>query len=136
MKRILFIALSFIALQGQSQIKAIRIKTTVQLNSGLPIPSGSIVVISEGYAAIEKATKDSIPCQVSCKVYASYTDYHDGKSNIPASSLLRTAFNPAFNNLKMAVSDYTTVATQDLLISVVQVYLESVYPGKIEIINL
>ncbi len=137
MKKILvLIALSLFTLQitAQKGLKAIRIQAPVNLTSGLTIPKGSIIVISEGYANVSATVKDSIPCQVATKVYASFTDYNDGKLNIPAISI--QDFNPSFNNLKMPVSGYKESNTQDLLISVVYGYLETIYHGKIEVITL
>jgi len=40
-------------------MKAIQINTSVNLTSGLSIPSGSVVVIAEGYADV-KSQKDGI----------------------------------------------------------------------------
>ena len=67
-------------------------------------------------------------------MYASFTDYNTGKAQIPNVSI--ADFNPAFTNLKMPVAGYKISNTQDLLIGVVQSYLETIYAGHIEVITL
>lgn len=115
-------------------MQAIKIKQVVNLTTGLTIPSGSIVVISEGYANVGAMANNLIPCNVSTNIYASLSDYQSGKSNIPSNTI--SDFNPNFYGLSLTVSDYETLPCQSLLIGVVQSYLETIYPGNIEVINL
>lgn len=119
---------------AQYGLKAIKINHSVELTSGVDIPSGSIIVINEGYANINGIKDSLIPSQVSAFVYASLSDYNSGKQNIPSSSI--KDFNPNFNSLKMDLESYTTLPTQDLLISIVYKYLYIIYPGSIEVITL
>ena len=63
-------------------MKAIKINSAVNLTSGLAIPSGSIVVIAEGYADI-KSTKDGfIPSQIATFVYASEQAIEIGRAHV------------------------------------------------------
>ena len=68
-------------------MQAIKINTTVNLTSGLSIPSGSIVTMAEGYADI-KSTKDGfIPSQIATFLYASEEAMAAGKSPITGPSV-------------------------------------------------
>ena len=113
-------------------MKAIQINTSVNLTSGLSIPSGSVCVIAEGYADV-KSTKDGfIPSQIATFVYASIQAMAEGKSPIPDIA----DFNPVFSNLQLSITDYETVSAETLLIDAVYNALNQVYPSAVEVITL
>ena len=104
-------------------MQAIKINTTVNLTSGLSIPSGSIVTMAEGYADI-KSTKDGfIPSQIATFLYASEEAMAAGKSPITDVA----DFNPVFGNLQLSVTDYATLSAESLLVNAVYNALVDVY---------
>lgn len=119
-------------------MKALKINNTVALTTGLSIPTGSIVIIAEGYANVAgKTTIDGvpqIPCQVITQVYKNLTAYTEGKACVPGNTI--ADFSPAFYGLYLSVTGYETLPTEALLIGVAQQALEAVYPGKIEEITI
>ncbi len=113
-------------------MKAIQINTSVNLTSGLSIPSGSIVVIAEGYS-VNKSQKDEvIPAQISTLVFASVQALAEGKAPIQGIE----DFNTIFTGLELSVTDYETLAAETLLINAVESALEKIYPNQVEIVNL
>ena len=107
-------------------MKAIQILSPVNLTSGLSIPSGSIVVIAEGYADV-KSTKDGfIPSQIATLVFASETAYAEKKSPITDIA----DFNPVFSSLQLSVTDYATLSAESLLINAVFNALVAVYGAE------
>ena len=113
-------------------MKAIKINSAVNLTSGLAIPSGSVVVIAEGYADI-KSTKDGfIPSQIATFVYANEQAIVEGKSPIPDIA----DFNPVFSDLKLSISDYATLSAESLLINSVYNALSNIYLNEVEIIDI
>jgi hypothetical protein len=113
-------------------MKAIKINQAVNLTSGLAIPSGSVVVIAEGYADI-KSTKDGfIPSQIATFVFANEQAIADGKSPITDIA----DFNPVFSNLQLSILDYASVSAETLLVDAVFNALSVVYPNNVEIIDM
>lgn len=114
-------------------MKALKINQPVKLNSGIAIPSGSIVVIAEGYCDV-KSTKDGmIPSQVSTFLYVSESAIAQGKSPIGDIA----DYNPVFSGLQLSVADYQTKTAESLLIDAVQSSLDQVYGVEnVEEINL
>jgi hypothetical protein len=104
-------------------MKYIQINTNVNLQSGITLPSGSVVVIAEGYVDI-KSTKDGfIPSQIATLVYASLDALQSGKVNINEVE----DFNPVFSGLQLSIQDYETKTAQDLLVATIYNELSKVY---------
>jgi len=101
----------------------IKINTTVNLSSGLAIPSGAVVTIAEGYAAIKDQKEGVIPAQVATFVYASEAAYTQGLE--PVSGV--ADFNPVFSGLELSVSDYATKTAEALLVDAVKGALIAIY---------
>lgn len=113
-------------------MKVIQINTTVQLTSGLSVPSGSILVINEGYADL-KDTKDGfIPSQIITSLYSSIESYQSNKDAISGIS----DFNPSFYGLQMPVTDYETQTAEDLLVNTVYNQMNTIYPNECAIISI
>ena len=115
-------------------MKAIQINATVNLNNGLQIPSGSVVVISEGLAQVFATKEGLIPAQIVSNVYTTKDNYETGKSPVDGSSI--SDFNPAMYNLQLSVVSYETVTAETLLVEAVYNDLDSVYPGNCVIIDV
>lgn len=114
-------------------MKAIKINTNVNLNSGITLPSGAIVIIAEGYTDV-KSTKDGfIPSQIATLLYASLEALQSGKVSINDV----TDYTPVFSNLQLKISDYQTKTAEQLLIDTVESELVKVYGAeKIEEITI
>jgi len=113
-------------------MKLIQINTPVNLTSGLSIPSGSVVVIAEGYSD-NKSQKDGIiPAQIATFVYASAQAIAEGKQPIQGIQ----DFNTTFSNLQLSVVDYETVPAETLLVDAVYNALNAIYPDQVEVITL
>jgi hypothetical protein len=114
-------------------MKAIQINTSVNLTSGLSIPSGSIVVIAEGYANIKSQKDGIIPAQVATFVYASAQSIVEGKAPIQGIE----DFNTTFSNLELSVDAYETISAEALLISSIYDALVTIYGvDKVEEITI
>ena len=111
-------------------MKKIKINTAVNLTSGISLPSGSIVVIAEGYADVKSLKEEGIPAQVATLLYASESALANGATPIADPS----DFTPVFSQLMLSISDYQTKSAENLLIDAVYNALNSVYPGQVEII--
>ena len=109
-------------------MKAISILTTVNLTSGLSIPSGSIVVIAEGYADVKSQKDGIIPAQIATFVFASVGALAEGKAPIQGIQ----DFNTTFSGLELSVTDYETLAAESLLVNAVFNALDSIYPSQVE----
>jgi hypothetical protein len=104
-------------------MQAIQINTLVNLTSGLTIPSGSVVVIAEGYAD-EKSQKDGvIPAQIATFVFASASALAEGKAPIQGIQ----DFNTTFSNLELSVVAYETIPAESLLVNAVYDALVAIY---------
>ena len=113
-------------------MKLIKINAPVELNSGLEIASGSVLVISEGYAAIFNESEGFIPSQVATRLYASLDAFVAKKNYITDVK----SFTTTFGGLKLAVTDFQTVPTEQLLINTVKNALELVFlPENLEVID-
>ena len=115
-------------------MKAIQINATVNLNNGLQIPSGSVVVIAEGLAQVILQKDGLIPAQIVSGVYTTKENYEAGKYPVDPSSI--SDFSPAMYNLQLSVSSYQTVTAETLLVEAVYNSLDAVYPGNCVIIDV
>ena len=110
----------------------IKINTPVNLSSGIAVPSGSVVTIAEGYAAIKDQKEGVIPAQVATFVYASEAAYQQGLE--PVSGV--ADFNPVFGGLELSVSDYQTKTAEALLVTAVEGALVAIYGAEnISVVN-
>lgn len=112
-------------------MKLIKINAPVELNSGIELPSGSVVVIAEGYAAIANEKDGMIPSQVSTRVYASLDAFTSNKNFI----IDIKTFPTVFGSLNLTVADFQTLPTEQLLVNAVKDRLEVVFPESLEIID-
>ena len=115
-------------------MKAIKINASINLNSGLQVPPGSVVVISEGLAKLFKTAGGLIPAQIATDVYTSVANYETGKAPVDRSSV--ADFNPVRYDVKLPVAAYETQTAQDLLLTAVYMGLEQVYPGQCEVVDV
>lgn len=115
-------------------MKAIKINAPINLNSGLQVPPGSVVVISEGLAQLFKTAGGLIPAQIATDVYTSVSNYEAGKAPVDRSSV--ADFNPVRYDVKLPVAAYETQTAQDLLLTAVYMGLEQVYPGQCEVVDV
>jgi hypothetical protein len=113
-------------------MKAIQINTSVNLTSGLSIPSGSIVVIAEGYSVNKEQKNGVIPAQISTLVFASVQALAEGKAPIQGIE----DFNTTFAGLQLTVADYETLAAETLLINAVYSALNAIYPEQVEVVTI
>jgi len=114
-------------------MKYIKINTTVNLTSGVEIPSGSAVIIAEGYADVKSQVEGLIPAQIGTFVYASIQAMIDGKQPIQGIA----DFNTTFSYAKLPVEAFETVPAETLLITAVYDDLVLVYgEANVEVITL
>jgi len=113
-------------------MKAIQINTSVNLTSGLSIPSGSVCVIAEGYADVKSQKDGIIPAQIATFVFASVQSIAEGKAPIQGIE----DFNTTFAGLELSVASYESLSAEVLLINAVESALEKIYPNQVEIVNL
>jgi hypothetical protein len=113
-------------------MKAIQINSNVNLTSGLSIPSGSVVVIAEGYSANKDQKNGVIPAQISTLVFASVQALAEGKAPIQGIE----DFNNTFAGLQLTVADYETLAAETLLINAVYSALNAIYPAQVEVVTI
>lgn len=117
----------------QNKMKAIKINTEVNLNTGLQLDPGSVVILYNGSAALNGMVKDIIPCTIVTGVYVSELFYLEGKGQVDPGSILD--FNTQ-NYYNLTLKAYQTETAEDLLTNAVLQYLDNVYPGNVEIIIL
>jgi len=113
-------------------MQAIKILTSVNLTSGLSIPSGSVCVIAEGYASVKYQKDGIIPAQIATFVFASASAFAEGKAPIQGIE----DFNTTFSGLELSVADYETKSAEVLLVNAVFNALDLIYPTQVEIITL
>jgi hypothetical protein len=114
-------------------MKAIQINTSVNLTSGIAIPSGSVVIIAEGYADVKSQKDGIIPAQIATFVFASFQALAEGKAPIQGIE----DFNNTFAGLQLTVADYETLAAETLLINAVYSALSAFYGAEnVEVITL
>jgi hypothetical protein len=114
-------------------MQAIQINTLVNLTSGLTIPSGSVVVIAEGYADVKSQKDGVIPAQIATFVYASVEALAQGKAPIQGIQ----DFNTTFSNLELSVVSYETIPAESLLVNAVYDALATIYgPENVEQITI
>ena len=107
-------------------MQAIQINTLVNLTSGLTIPSGSVVVIAEGYADVKSQKDGVIPAQIATLVYASTQSIVEGKAPIQGIQ----DFNTTFSNLELSVVSYETIPAEALLVNSVYDALVAIYGAE------
>jgi len=107
-------------------MQAIQINTLVNLTSGLTIPSGSVVVIAEGYADVKSQKDGVIPAQIATFVYASVEALAQGKAPIQGIQ----DFNTTFSNLELSVVSYETIPAESLLVNAVYDALVTIYGAE------
>lgn len=112
-------------------MKAIKINTTVNLSTGQKLSSGSVVIIAEGYADVKSQKDNLIPAQV-----ATFTFINEAAVNVkePVSNMVD--YSPVFSGLSLTVSAFETSPAETLLIDAVYNALDSIYPGKVEVIEI
>jgi hypothetical protein len=113
-------------------MQAIKINSNVNLTSGLSIPSGSVVVIAEGYASVKDQKDGIIPAQIATFVFASVQALAEGKAAIQGIE----DFNTTFSGLELSVADYETLAAETLLVNAVESALEAIYPSNVEVVTI
>ena len=104
-------------------MKAIQINTSVNLTSGLSIPSGSVCVIAEGYADVKSQKDGVIPAQIATFVFASVEALAQGKAPIQGIQ----DFNTTFSGLELSVVSYETLSAETLLVNALESALEAIY---------
>ena len=110
----------------------IRINTSVNLSSGLTIPSGSVVTIAEGYADVKSEADGIIPAQVATFLYASEAAMQGDATPVQGVA----DFNPVFSGLELAVADYETDPAETLLVNAVKDALIAVYGAEnVEVVS-
>jgi hypothetical protein len=107
-------------------MKAIKLNTSVNLTSGLSIPSGSVVVISEGYADVKSQKDGIIPAQIATFVFASVGALAEGKAPIQGIQ----DFNTTFSGLELSVVAYETIPAESLLVNAVYDALVAIYGAE------
>jgi hypothetical protein len=113
-------------------MKAIQINTSVNLTSGLSIPSGSVVVIAEGYADVKSQKDGIIPAQIATFVFASVQALAEGKAPIQGIE----DFNTSFSGLELSVTAYETQPAETLLIDAIFGALNLIYPDQVEVVTV
>jgi hypothetical protein len=113
-------------------MQAIKILSPVNLTSGLSIPSGSVVVIAEGYADVKSQKDGIIPAQIATFVFASASALAEVKAPIQGIE----DFNTTFSGLELSLASYESLSAEVLLINAVESALEKIYPNQVEIVNL
>jgi hypothetical protein len=113
-------------------MQAIKINSNVNLTSGLSIPSGSVVVIAEGYADVKSQKDGIIPAQIATFVFASASALTEGKAPIQGIE----DFNTSFSGLELSVTAYETQPAETLLIDAIFGALNLVYPDQVEIVTV
>ena len=108
----------------------IKINTPINLNSGISIPSGSVVTIAEGYASVKDLKDGLIPSQIATFIYASESAYTQGLQPLQGVA----DFNPVFQ-AELTEENYKTENAETLLINAVVGKLGEVYGSEnIEVI--
>jgi hypothetical protein len=114
-------------------MKYIKINASINLVSGIEIPSGAVVIIAEGYADVKSTLDGFIPCQIATFVYASLQSMEDGKLPIVGIA----DFLTTFSSLQLSVETYQTETAETLLISTIAEELGKIYGStNIEIITI
>jgi hypothetical protein len=114
-----------------SKIMYIKINTTVNLNSGISVPSGSVVTIAEGYASVKDLKEGLIPSQISTFIYASESAYQQGLQPLQGVADFDQVFQA-----ELTEQSYKTETAETLLINAVVGKLEEIYgTGNIEVIQ-
>lgn len=113
-------------------MKALKINTSVNLNTGATLASGSLVVITEGLAQVFTTKEGSMNAQIVNAVYTSVEAFESGKASVSGVA----DFNPAMYGLSLSVEDYSTKTAEALLVDSVKAQLETVYPGSVEEVDV
>lgn len=111
-------------------MKKIKINTSINLTSGLSIPSGSIVVIAEGYADVKSLKDGFIPSQVATFLYASEAALENNATPVGDAA----DFGSVFTGLQLSEVDYQNKTAESLLVDAVYNELNKIYPNEVEVI--
>jgi hypothetical protein len=114
-------------------MKYIKINADVNLESGLKVPAGAIVVVAEGFADIKAQSEGLIPAQVAVYVFADMESMTTGKKSVIGIADFPTTLQYS----KLPVADYESVSAELLLIMAVFADLVLIYgEANIEIISV
>lgn len=109
----------------------IKINTTINLNSGISIPSGSVVTIAEGYANVKDLKDGLIPSQIATFIYASESAYTQGLQPLQGIADFDQVFQA-----QLTEESYKTESAESLLINAVVEKLGEIYGAEyIEVIQ-
>lgn len=100
----------------------IKINTTINLNSGISVPMGSVVTIAEGYANIKDLEKGLIPSQIATFIYASESAYLQGLQPLQGVADFDSVFQA-----ELTEKSYKTETAESLLINAVVGKLGEIY---------
>jgi hypothetical protein len=113
-------------------MKAIKIKATVNLSSGLTTPTNTILTISEGYLDVKNKKNGNIPSQIATLLYLDAASIIN--NNTPISGI--SDFQPLFIS-EIAVSEYETEIAETLFIEAVYSQLVPIYTAaNLDIITI
>lgn len=113
-------------------MKVVKINAEVNLLSGMIVPTGSVLIVSEAYTD-NKSQKDGIiPAQVATLLYQNEQAILDGKVSIPNVADFNTTMTGSLD-----VTRYETEAAEVMLIEFVVSALIPIYGAdNIEVIDL
>jgi hypothetical protein len=103
----------------------IKINTAVNLNSGLSIPSGSVVTIAEGYASIKDIKEGLIPSQIATFIYASEEAYLNGLQPVQGVADFQSVIQA-----QLTEEAYKTETAESLLVNAVVSELSTIYGAE------
>jgi len=119
-------------------MKIIKINHTLNLKSGIEIPSGAVVVLNEVYIKSAQRTFNQdnnavIEAQCATIAYASQEALTNGKTNLEGIE----DFEPVFNKLFLLESEYATLDCEDLMIQAVKTKLAETFSVQyLEIVEI
>jgi formiminotetrahydrofolate cyclodeaminase len=119
-------------------MKIIKINHTLNLKSGIEIPTGAVVLLNEVYIKSAQRTVDAnknvvIEAECATIVYASQEALTNGKTNLEGIE----DFEPVFNKLFLLASDYAILDCEDLMIQAVKAKLAETFSVQdLEIVEI
>lgn len=113
-------------------MKVIKIKTAVNLSSGLTTPPNTILTIAECYTNNKDKKINEIPAQIATLLYLNEAAIETKESINGISD-----FSSLFNNLSLSITDYATKTAESLAIDTVYNELVPIYTAaNLEIITI
>lgn len=112
--------------------KALKINTPVALDSGDSTKTGTVLVLQEFYLDLKAADSLNIPCQIVAQLYKSKAAFNGGKFPIRGAADFGIQFRLNFTKVYFE----STGNFEIKIITVLKNYLETIYPGNVETINL